>query len=217
MLGLRRLPKSGLHMKDDKAPERRAEPSIDVEHVLDLAAEMFAEYGFDGVSMRELGRAADCATPSIYYHFTSKANLYNEMFAHKIDQTIDLISERIGGLSDPQARMRELVIAFFDMFTGDRTLLLLMQRDVIDAAVAKRRFLSKRQYDHFVSLIQRLGSEVVGSPIDDATAFSIASLIFGYCELANAVYDMYEQRDEAVLSIEKKRLVGAVMKLLDKG
>ena len=52
-------------MKDDKAGDRRPEPSIDIEHVLDLAAEMFAEHGFDGVSMRELGRAADCATPSI--------------------------------------------------------------------------------------------------------------------------------------------------------
>ena len=194
--------------------EGRAEPSIDIERVLDLAAEMFAEYGFEGVSMRELGRAAGCATPSIYYHFTSKANLYREVFAHKIEQTIDLMNERIEGRREPRERFAMLIAAFFDMFTKDRTLLLLMQRDVIDAAVSNRRFLSKRQFEHFVSLIQRLASDLAGTSLDAATAFSIASLIFGYCELSNAVHQMYDEHDEAVREREQQNLIGAVLKLL---
>lgn len=194
--------------------ERRAEPSIDIERVLDLAAEMFAEYGFEGVSMRELGRAANCATPSIYYHFTSKANLYREVFAHKIEQTIDVMNERIEQSREPRERFRTLIAAFFDMFTQDRTLLLLMQRDVIDAAVERRRFLSKRQFEHFVSLVQRLASEHAGVSIDAATAFSVASLVFGYCELSNAVHQMYDEHDADIRAREKAALIAAAEKLL---
>jgi len=191
-----------------------AEPGIDIDQVLEVASHLFAEFGFDGVSMREISRESGCATPSIYYHFTSKADLYHEVFAHKIDQTIDIINGRLSGLSDPQARFRELVEAFFDMFTGDRTLLLLMQRDVIDAVVTRRRFLSKRQYDHFTSLIQRLGSELAGTAIDSEAAFTLASLIFGYCELSSVVHEIYEQRGDDVLRQEKARLVRAAIKLL---
>lgn len=203
-------------MKEPKpqSPAASGAEGVDIDHILDTAATLFAEFGFDGVSMREISRKADCATPSIYYHFTSKSDLYREVFAHKIEQTIDIINERISGLVTKEDRFRELIAAFFDMFTGDRTLLLLMQRDVIDAVVTGRRFLSKRQYDHFTSLIQRLASELTQTTVDNETAFSLGALIFGYCELSNVLHEIYDQRGEQALQQAKARLVQAALKLL---
>lgn len=83
-------------MKEPKpqSPVASGAEGVDIDHVLDTAATLFAEFGFDGVSMREISRKADCATPSIYYHFTSKSDLYREVFAHKIEQTIDSVFSR---------------------------------------------------------------------------------------------------------------------------
>jgi len=100
--------------------------------------------------MREIARESGCHVPSIYYHFTSKDNLYREACAHKLEDTIDIINSRVGDIADPRARIGELTEAFFELFTGDRVLMLLMQRDVADAGAQGRRFLSRRQYDHFL-------------------------------------------------------------------
>jgi AcrR family transcriptional regulator len=186
--------------------DQRALPAVDIERVLDVAASMFAEFGFDGVSMREIARESGCHVPSIYYHFTSKDNLYREACAHKLEDTIDIINSRVGDIADhPRARFCELIEAFFDLFTGDRVLMLLMQRDVADAGGQSRRFLSRRQYDHFSALIRKVASDAAGKDIGADTAFAIGALIFGYCELSIVVHES---------PARKAKLVEAVMRLL---
>lgn len=172
----------------------KSTPSVDIEHVLEVSARQFAELGFDGVSMREISRECGCPAPSIYYHFASKSELYKEAYSNKIEQTIDLMNARLACVRDKRMRFETLIEAFHDLFTGDRTLLLLMQRDVIDAAVTRRGFLSQRQYDYFTSLIQRTASEATGVAVSRETSFTIGALIFGYCELSLMVHEIYDQQ-----------------------
>ncbi len=189
-------------------------PSVDIGHVLEVSAGQFAELGFDGVSMREISRECACPVPSIYYHFSSKNELYKEAYSNKIEQTIDLMNSRLDAVRDRSRRFEALVEAFHELFTGDRTLLLLMQRDVIDAAVGRKHFLSQRQYDHFTGLIQRVAAEHTGAPVSAETAFTIGALIFGYCELALVVHAVYDHRGQQVLRDERGRLVKAAAALL---
>jgi AcrR family transcriptional regulator len=161
--------------------------------------------------MREISRESGWPAPSIYYHFTSKSNLYKEAYSHKIEQTMDLIDERLQGQNDRRQRFIVLIEAFFDLFTGDRTLLLLMQRDVIDASVTRRRFLSKRQYDYFTSLIQTEASQMRGRPVCSETAVAVGSLIFGYCELSTMAHEIYDRHGPDVLLTERDRLVRAAL------
>lgn len=189
-------------------------PSVDIEHVLEASAEQFAQLGFDGVSMREISRECACPAASIYYHFASKGELYREAYAHKIEQTMDVIDARLAVVQDKRKRFETLVEAFHDLFTSDRTLLLLMQRDVIDAAVTRRGLLSRRQYDYFNSLIRRVASEMAGSLVSRETAFTIGSLIFGYCELSLMLHEMYDRHGEEVLRSERERLVRSAIALI---
>jgi len=191
----------------------RAVAAVDIERVLDVAATMFAEFGFDGVSTREIARESGVHVPSIYYHFTSKDNLYREACAHKFEDTIDIVNSRVDGIADPRERIRELIEAFFDLFTGDRVLMLLMQRDVADAAVQNRQFLSRRQYDHFSALIRRVASDATGKDVGQDTAFAIGALIFGYCELSVVVHADTRGARESVAS-RRTKLIEAVTRLL---
>ena len=48
------------------------------QRLLDAAEVLFAEKGFDGVSIRELAAAADVNVAAVNYHFQGKQNLYRE-------------------------------------------------------------------------------------------------------------------------------------------
>lgn len=53
------------------------------EKILDVAESLFAAGGFDGVSMRQVGTAADVPFALVTYHFESKLGLYKAVFARR--------------------------------------------------------------------------------------------------------------------------------------
>ena len=49
------------------------------ERLLDTAEILFAQRGFDGVTVREITRKAHCNQAAVNYYFRSKKNLYLEL------------------------------------------------------------------------------------------------------------------------------------------
>jgi AcrR family transcriptional regulator len=189
-------------------------PQPDIDRLMDVAAEMFAEFGFDGVSVRAIARAAGWTAPLVFYHFTSKANLYEEVFAHKIDQSIEEVDDRLRGITDRQQRLRVFVEALCDLYIGHRPLLALMQRDLAESSVKLGRLRSRRQYEHYTSLIHRSLADGAGHPVSDELAFMTGALILGFCELSIAVEDPDDLQSPEALQRHKERLVRAVHRLV---
>lgn len=54
------------------------------ERILAAAERLFAEYGYDGVSVRQIGSAADAQIALINYHFGTKEMLYRAVFENRI-------------------------------------------------------------------------------------------------------------------------------------
>ncbi len=59
-------------IKQDRTPTR--------EKILRVAAKMFSERGYDGVSTRDIANVIGINSASIYYHFPSKAALLQSLF-----------------------------------------------------------------------------------------------------------------------------------------
>lgn len=53
------------------------------ELILDCAEEMFAERGFDAVTVRQITTKADVRLASIHYYFSSKENLFHEVIVRR--------------------------------------------------------------------------------------------------------------------------------------
>ena len=49
------------------------------ERILENAVRMFSEKGYHGTSMRDLAAASDCSLPTMYYHYKSKNDLFEEI------------------------------------------------------------------------------------------------------------------------------------------
>lgn len=51
--------------------------------ILDAAEKVFATYGFEGASMREIATESGISQALLHYHFQNKDNLYEEIFARR--------------------------------------------------------------------------------------------------------------------------------------
>lgn len=90
------------------------------ERLLHVAAERFAERGFDQVTVREICAAAGANVAAVNYYFRDKAGLYREVVELAIalmQETTDL-SQRAGGGASPEARLRAYVRVFLTRLAG---------------------------------------------------------------------------------------------------
>src|ERR1700680_2153660 len=84
------------------------------DRILKTAERLFAERGFNGVSVRELAGAANVNIASIGYHFRSKAGLLAQVSQRHCEP---MIEERLRGLTEAsrlagRARVAAIIEAF---------------------------------------------------------------------------------------------------------
>jgi len=60
--------------------------------LLDKAAKMFSQHGYQSTSLKDIAAAADMKAGSLYYHFASKEALMTEV----LDKSMQLISDTVG-------------------------------------------------------------------------------------------------------------------------
>ena len=53
-------------------------------NILDIAADLFAERGFRGATIRDICAFAKCSIGTIYDHFSNKMDLYRQAFRHRV-------------------------------------------------------------------------------------------------------------------------------------
>ena len=158
---------------------------INVDHIIDLAGEIFAEHGFTGVGMRELSQRCKVSPPTLYYYFGSKESLFAEACKTRYQRAINRAAQAAASAKPGDGLVR-LCETLFDLLTTDRTLFLLLRRDLIQGSVAGANFLSRPQYEALIELIANTVSQQARPSDGRELAFSLAALVFGYCELAHA-------------------------------
>jgi AcrR family transcriptional regulator len=57
------------------------------------AAELFAQKGFEGTSIADIGVRADITKSLLYHHFRSKAQLYEEVLCQATDELIQRVAD----------------------------------------------------------------------------------------------------------------------------
>jgi AcrR family transcriptional regulator len=92
----------------EKTVKRPDEEQRTRERILSTAERLFAERGFNGVSVRELAGAARVNIALIGYHFSSKEGLLSEVYRR---HCVPLIEERLRGLDAAMKRRGKARIA----------------------------------------------------------------------------------------------------------
>ncbi|MFI2350300.1 TetR/AcrR family transcriptional regulator [Streptomyces sp. NPDC019443] len=142
------------------APTRR-------EQILKAAARLFAERGFHGVGVDEIGAAVGISGPGLYRHFPGKDAMLAELLVG--------ISERLlsGGRlrveeapADPEALLASLIDGHIDFALDDRPLITLHDRELDRLRDSDRKLVRQlqRQYvELWVTAVRELHPDVAES------------------------------------------------------
>lgn len=157
-----------------------------VNHIYKEASKLFARNGFEGVSMRDVAEACGVTLATLYYHFSSKEELHDEISRFRFEEFISSVSAKQKALPPGEDTPSMLLALIFDAVLADPTLFNLMQRDLHHFDEDSRRAQSRQKYSAFLALIRDTLHRHQDRVPDDTTVFALGALITGYCELVQA-------------------------------
>ena len=99
------------------------------EQILAIAAELFAQKGFHGVSISELGAACGFSGPAIYRHFRSKDAVLAEMLVSISDELLTEGRRRVRAAGSPEEALRALVDWHVTFALEHQALIVVQDRD----------------------------------------------------------------------------------------
>ncbi len=85
------------------------------ERILLAAADLFAERGYEAVSMNDIARQAGASKANVFHHYTSKNDLYLAVVRRACTHS----RERLTGLGSPQGTLSERFNTFARGMLGD--------------------------------------------------------------------------------------------------
>jgi len=136
------------HPHDASSAERRRE-------ILEISAQLFAERGYRGTSMRHIAEKVGMLPGSLYYHFRSKESLFVDIHDRALDETAARIEAAMSLHTDPWDRLEAACAEMLDIQLNPASLTLPIMNnlhsvpeEVTDALVRKR--------DEFELIFRRL-------------------------------------------------------------
>ena len=91
------------------------------QRLIDAAAKLFADKGFQNVTVREICKASTANVAAVNYHFGDKAGLYRAVvtFAMEVMRETNELSQRAGEGLSPEEQIRSFVRVFVSRLVGD--------------------------------------------------------------------------------------------------
>lgn len=128
--------------------------------ILRVAAQLFAERGFHGVGVDDIGEAVGISGPGIYRHFPSKDAILGEMLVRISERLLAGGQDRVAaGGSDPVAALDGLIDWQTGFALANPALIVVQDRDLANVGESDRRRVRRlqRQYvEVWVAVLERL-------------------------------------------------------------
>lgn len=148
------------------------------EQILEVAAALFAERGFHGVSVYDVGGALGISGAALYKHFASKEALLGEMLVGISDRLLTEGQRRAlaAGADGPDAVLAALIGWHVEFALAHPALITVQLRDLASLAEGDRRKVRRLQR-RYVELWVGAISAALG--VDEVPARSAAHAAFG--------------------------------------
>ena len=123
-------------------------------HIISTARKLFSEHSYLGVSMSDIAKKLNITKAALYYHFTSKTEIYknvlNEVFGNltlKIDESF---SERT-----PDQKLRKLIQNYLDFGNKEKNLVkaLNIKLSVANPSVKKHIIHLRKKVSDLIELV----------------------------------------------------------------
>jgi AcrR family transcriptional regulator len=104
-----------------RPPKTSASSADTRQRLVEAAANLFANRGFEHVTVREICKASNANVAAVNYHFGDKAGLYRAVVMRAIDvmRETNELSQRAGDGLSPEDQIRGFVRVFVGRLMGD--------------------------------------------------------------------------------------------------
>jgi len=129
------------------------------EQILAAAAQLFAQRGFHGISIDDIGAAVGISGPALYRHFPGKEAVLAEMLLSISQQLLDEGSRRAVAAPDATAALDGLIDWHIDFALNQPALITVQDRElgnVPDAARRRIRRLQRLYTEEWVTVLSEL-------------------------------------------------------------
>ena len=140
---------SGLTERDRAKADRQAA-------ILREAARLFAERGFSGVSLEDLGAAVGVSGPAVYRHFANKQALLGAILLQVSEKLLSGGRDVLAREEDPGVRLAALVAFHVDFALHDADVIRVQDRDLASLRDDDRNRVRRLQREYVELWIQVL-------------------------------------------------------------
>jgi AcrR family transcriptional regulator len=158
------------------------------EAMLDRAAALFAEAGFQGTSMAALAAACNVSKSLLYHYFPSKEDVLYEVMASHLDQLVADVAAAVAADRGDAEKASALIHAFMRHYVGaaDRHKVLL--GDLAHLPEERRSKIVAQQRE-IIDATQALIAKLPGAPQGAAELRAYTMLLFGMINWTHTWYD----------------------------
>ena len=152
------------------------------QRLLEVSARLFAERGLDGVTVREICRAAEANVAAINYHFGDKLGLYGQV----VDAAIDAMHRANAPSMQPEQGSPEARLGWYIhgqlqrmlQPRADSWVFRLMQNEVVNPTPGLDRVV-REVIRPRIEYVARIVAELMGCAVDDPRVGTVAATIHG--------------------------------------
>lgn len=150
--------------------------------ILNEAVSLFAQHGYDKVSMRDIAQTIGVGAPALYNHFKDKQFLYLEVISHAFQDKALALSTALEAKGSPVERLTRLVACLCEIVGNDTHFRKLLQREVLDGDETRLKVLARKIFTEQFQAVAELAREL--NPTCDAhmLAVSITGLVIHHFE-----------------------------------
>jgi AcrR family transcriptional regulator len=165
---------------EKKKARRRSKLRV---RLLEQAGVLFAERGFDNVTIREIAELAGTGLSDMYRHFADKRELYVEACANARRASGERYKEALAGPDAPKTRLLRFITVFCRDLLNDQRFSRLFVRELLDgtptaiAALVEDNF--RPQYELVLACLREIDD--VAEP--EVSAYTIYVLALGYVQM----------------------------------
>jgi AcrR family transcriptional regulator len=140
-------------------PKQFADQPSREQEVLEAAAALFAQHGYGGTSVRDIGRRVGLLGGSLYHYIRSKEALFVKVHEQALQVAEDRIRSALHGLDDPWQRLGAACQTLLEIQLEPKSLTMPLMNDfrAVPAEVRKQLIIKR---DAFEQLFAQLVAEL---------------------------------------------------------
>ena len=144
--------------------ETRARSGTRREEILDAAARLFAERGYHGVSIDDIGSAVGMSGPGIYRHFAGKEDVLSQMLLRISHELLEEGSRRVVAAASASDALDSLLRWHVDFALGRPALIIVHGRELGNVPEPARRQVRRLQRLYVEEWVTVLSEVLPGVP-----------------------------------------------------